>query len=507
MHTKQIRHTRATLLLTFLVFVSQSQLFGEDPNVEIMKKLFAKIGQVVGVGSNDIVVGTSFLVLANPGIMVDPSLDMSKLEDRHTLAVSIDKVLLPTWIYGVTNETVLSVYQNVLTYKEPPVYVMTPQEKKMLADARAIIFKDVNRRIYSDAFKQYQDTRRQLSVALGAVETYRRANPAQSIPAPLLNDVQVAREAYNLIGDRNKMIGAKATIDTYEALDPQVWWGNLQQQFNDSTELYNNQPSGLYDLFPRYQNWLDKSATWAPFTVTEKQLEQTTSSSQTSVGGGLSVNYGLWSVAGDYNHLEKRTYFQLDVSGYSISMELLRVTLDRPWMASTVFHSRAWKWLDSTPYGPESLISDGGDAVHGVTPHGIMPFLPTGLLLAKNVSITGSWSNDLKTTYESQTSGGGSIGWGPFSVGGRTNSSEASTYTKAKAAGNTITFTSPQIIGFFAEVLPKSPNRDPKLKFPSDNPNSMLKFTIQMKVHESDILMQRSGIVISAEQKNEKGKQ
>jgi hypothetical protein len=174
----------------------------------------------------------------------------------------------------------------------------------------------------------------------------------------------------------------------------------------------------------------------------------------------------LWSVGADYSHQEDRTYFKLDVSGYTISFEAMRVELDRPWMNDFVLQSRAWRWLNSAPLGTDNQnISDGASAADGKTPKGMMPFLPTALLLARNVTLTGGWSGDLRTTYDSHTSAGGSIGWGPFSFGGRTDSSDSSTYRKANVVGNTITFGSPQIIGYFVEVLPATPNPDSSLNW------------------------------------------
>jgi hypothetical protein len=96
-----------------------------------------------------------------------------------------------------------------------------------------------------------------------------------------------------------------------------------------------------------------------------------------------------------------------------------------------------------------------------------MPFLITGLLLARNVSLTGSWNADLKTTYDSMTRGGASVGWGPFSFGGSYVSSQHNDYHSAQISGSTITFADPQIIGFFVELLPLSPNPAPTLQFAS----------------------------------------
>jgi hypothetical protein len=145
-------------------------------------------------------------------------------------------------------------------------------------------------------------------------------------------------------------------------------------------------------------------------------------------------------------------------------MEVTPIAVNRDWMNDTVFHSVAWRWGSGAP--DPSLISDGGDAAHGITPKGQMPFLITGLLLARNVSLTANWTSDLKTTYDHQTSGGASVGWGPFSFGGHYVKTEHSDYRKADVSGNTISSADPQVIGFFVEVLPLSPNRSPTLNFP-----------------------------------------
>jgi hypothetical protein len=160
-------------------------------------------------------------------------------------------------------------------------------------------------------------------------------------------------------------------------------------------------------------------------------------------------------------------------------------------MNDYVFQSHAWRWLNSAPLGSANQnISDGADAAHGQMPKGLMPFVPTALLLARNVTLTGGWSSDLRTTFNSQTSAGGSIGWGPFSFGGRTNSSESSSYTKANVVGNTITFGAPQIIGYFVQVLPPSPSPDPDLNWPASAAPSAAPFNDPLLKRATELLTQ-----------------
>lgn len=63
--------------MNLLLAASIAAAQAPDPNVDLMKKLYTKIGLAVGVGSNDPQTGESFLVMANPGILVDPNLDLN----------------------------------------------------------------------------------------------------------------------------------------------------------------------------------------------------------------------------------------------------------------------------------------------------------------------------------------------------------------------------------------------------------------------------------------------
>lgn len=91
----------------------------DDPNTVLMKQLYTKIGQAVGVGENNPLTGETFLVLANPGILLDPSLDYRTPRGRFRFAQAIDKVLTASWIYGAGTNSVYDVYNNILQFKEP----------------------------------------------------------------------------------------------------------------------------------------------------------------------------------------------------------------------------------------------------------------------------------------------------------------------------------------------------------------------------------------------------
>jgi hypothetical protein len=436
----------------------------EDQNVQIMKKLFSKMAQVVGVGGGS---SREVLILANPGILIDPELDWTVAEDRARLAKVLDRVLLPSWVYQTNNLNTYDVYKTLLTTKEVPIYELTPKQKELLENAKKVVFSDSNKRVYSVQYEEYRTRRRAFAAATKVVEDYKRANPLESVPADMLVALDEARENYTLLGNKNEMIKQKTIIDTYEQFDPNVWWGSLQQKLDDNSDTINATQVPTYSFYPEYRTWLDETRSWTKLSISEKDLEQTNTSSATSIKAGFGAGWGLWSVGADYNNEQNRTYFKLDVTEYNLDMEMARVILERPWLDSQVFNSRAWKWLATSPY-VEKLLSDGGYKTNSENGNVVMPFLPTGLLLARKVKLSGNFSSDLSTTFSSKTSGGGSVGWGPIKFGGRRNSSMSSSYRKANAAGNELSFDDVQILGFFVEVLPKSPDPAPGLNFPSD---------------------------------------
>jgi hypothetical protein len=442
-----------------------SSLYGQTTtSADLANKLYSRIAQFTSSGAGTQSGGQRFLILATPGILLDPSLDLTPTStDYHLLSTILDRAPDASWVYKPKNMTSFDLYSDVLKYHQTPTFQLSDQQKKDLKAAQKILYSNVNSGTPSDEYKQFQAKRTALIYASNAVDMYQTANPKKVVPPDLLAALQNAYDDYNLFGKASEVLTAEATIQQLQGLNPNEWWGELQAKMQANQKLFNATPFGPLAFYPDYPVWFDKTKSWTGTTLTEGQLEQSNSSSHTSVGGGLSASWGLWSVGGSYGQETTRTSSQFTGTNIVVQLEMTQIGLQRSWMDDLVFHSNTWQWGSGAP--DCSLISDGGNADQGVTPQGQMPFLITGLLLARNVSLSGSWSADLKTTYDSMTHGGASVGWGPFSFGGSYVSSTHNDYHSAQVSGSTITFAEPQIIGFFVEVLPVSPKPSPTLVF------------------------------------------
>jgi len=128
----------ALSLVAFTVYAQPT-----DDNAQIMEKLYTKIAQSLTVGTNTPAAGKSILILANPGIAIDPALDPgSSQDDRKAISRVLDRVPGPSWIYQETSYALSSVYGDVLGNHVLANSSITDDQKKQLRAAEKVLFKD-----------------------------------------------------------------------------------------------------------------------------------------------------------------------------------------------------------------------------------------------------------------------------------------------------------------------------------------------------------------------------
>lgn len=451
-----------------LAAMSVSAFAQEDPNVLQMKKIYSKFAEVLTVGNNQIKQGGSFLVLASPGYLLDPNLDPDgNVQDRVILNALIEKSIEPDWIYRPRTTLTSEVYRKILTFHQAPEFKLSPDKKAELDKANKEIYRKnaAGTNEYTVGWNQYTTLRDEYAGAIDETQTWMNANPGKPLPAKLNNKLTKAKEDYLTLGEGTRRAALLQRKREWEAFDPETWWAELTGFFDGNVDLIGGRPYPRNLYYPKYATWIDPKLSWTKVSFSQKDFSQTTTNGSTSSGGGLGASYGLFSIGGSASGSSDWKSLNQDVSSISVSFEVLRVNIERPWMDTMVFYSNAWRWGCGLSVTDKPVISDGGDPSKGQQLTGIMPLLPTGMLVARNLKVSMNVSSFLQNTVNSQSSAGGSVSFGPFSLGGSRKSSNNTDHVHATATGTGVSFAAPQIIGFFVEVLPKTPNPLPSLKF------------------------------------------
>jgi hypothetical protein len=431
----------------------------QDDNAKIMEGLYTKIAQSLTVGTNTPAAGKSILILANPGIAIDPALNpAASQDDRRAISRVLDRVPGPSWIYQETTFSISSVYGNILQNHELPDPKITAKQKQDLQAVDVTLFKNGDpANGESDKLKAYKNYRATYQDAVNAVEVNRAANG--SVPPKYIQARQGALQDWQNLGFKNEIETDLAKRDSLTSLDPNFWFQQLSNAYTVFQESPGTpdqfEPVGLY---PAYASWSTLKG-WATITLSADEIHNLSTSDHTSVGGSVGVGYGLFSFNAGASHdtTDQHTHSNVKVS--NIKMELLRVSIDRSWLEGLIFRSKIWRWSQDAPLGSK-LISDGATPPGSNTTDVIMPYVPTAILVSRNVEISGQVSDVDTTFHNDHTSASGSLGWGPFAIGGHYEEDHTRNTFDAKIDANGITIPGYQIIGWYCEVLPKSPDPD-----------------------------------------------
>ncbi len=440
----------------------------DDHNVTVFKQLYSKIAEALSIGTPTAVPGQNYLALCNPGILLDPKLNVGgEVAAQYTWARVLDNVPEPNWVYTPTNISIASIYQQVLAGKELPNIGLTKEQQEKLASAQAVVMTPEHRP--NATYKAYMEYRGEYLQALTAYQTAQTtaANTGQPMPVGLQETLNLARSNWNTFGSKGQVEAAQATITNLLQLDPNTWWAQLQNAYeNTSVTPPGGSPFEPSSTYPAY-NWFTGNEGWTSFGFTQQDVTSQATASAVQAGGGVSAGWGLWRVSGSADYSKATTTSSSDTTGISVSMDIMRATIMRPWLDPLVFRAHSWRFGKASQlYGAQ--ISNG-TFTPGEANGGLMPLLPTGVLVARNVKIAAQFSHEDQTTVEKALSTNASVGWGPFAINGHYSQSESSAVSHGSATATTIGNPDPQILGFFCDVLPLCPSPDPTLPWPASN--------------------------------------
>jgi hypothetical protein len=273
--------------------------------------------------------------------------------------------------------------------------------------------------------------------------------------------VKSAMDAWTSGGYRNEVDAINAYIDQVSRRDMMLWKQSLVEMYNDAfvNGTGNGQRFPYTTLIP-----VDfaENGGWTEYAINHTSTDSKTHSESTSWSAGLGLNFGLFSLGANANGSSSQYSSDYQLSSFNLKLELCQVIISRPWFYSEFFTNRGWTLRPGEGWMYDAMPSDGSTPPNG--PKGKMIGYPTIALFARDVTIESQEFVSAYKDYKSQIGVGGSVGWGPFRLGGSYAHSEQDTQVTVDNDGQSLKVNGMQLIGFVNHLLDKTPDPLPQLK-------------------------------------------
>ena len=379
-------------------------------------------------------------------------------------------------LYNESGNQISVIYKQMLDAVSIPAQPANPALDKQIADATAVLYRTVvvtdpdtgqqsNKTMESQLYRDYLDNQAAYTNARQAYIAAYLAAMASTTTAntwPLLAPTfQIpVKAAY----DRWRSAGADQVEQNLAILNTSSQNG-LQKAFDNAKKLYegygivlDETSSGMAPVTQRVSllpsDWYSSSSTatkWTKVDISSGNNVGSNTSDFTSYGGSAGFSMGIFSIGGSAGHSSSNQHMSNETKNLRVSFEYSLVLVRRPWLTFNLFGLKGWNVGNLMK---KSTISNGAKTGQDKS---LMPLLPTAFVAARNIKISANWSKSDWDLAKSATTGGGSFGIGPFSIGGSySHSSSKETWSSAFANG-IITVPGVQIIGVINQIVPFCP--------------------------------------------------
>jgi hypothetical protein len=431
------RPNQKVLALALVLTGASSGLHASDISTDtLMQRMYLKLCDVINGQKPD---PNLIFSLANPGLPIpSKGLDPAKDEDMVFLQRTLDTIPTPTAMYGASLNTYTSVYDRIMREKQVKRVPMSEAETAELAALQTRLKEDSPemtkyieyRRVWEEARMVMDEAEGVAKVSGKHVSDILKTRVGNNLEAWVANGFKVqieeAQERYGELGNKSG----------------EVWWNELNRRFQKI-----NSPSTLHAVtFPKPQDW-GKGGTWTRFTFNAADSFDSSSFSHKDVETSASISGGGVHVDVSAGWSKTEEAAAADYSDTTISFDLRRVAVYRPWLEGSIFTNPTWNLTGS-------LISNGA-ALKDL--QGEMPLMLNQIVLCKNLKITGSWIKAVSASMEKNIHAHFHASFLFFSVSGGYSKTDTSSSSSVSSDGNSISCPGIQVIGFISTVVPKSP--------------------------------------------------
>lgn len=270
--------------------------------------------------------------------------------------------------------------------------------------------------------------------------------------------VKAAADAWTSGGYRNEVDDINAYISQTTQRSLRLWKQSLQERY-DQAQLSTAEVGVSFPYTTLVPGDLANSDGWTNIGVSHNQTKWAKDNKETSWKLGASANFGLFSVSANGERQTSEYNETHEVESFSMSFDLCQAVIVRAGFYPEWFSNRGWILRKGEGWMFDDMPSDGKRP-----PDGEFIGYATQAIFARNVKIRSRDFVSAYTATKDHAKGGGSVGFGPFSLGGEYERSESHEKFESETDGETLTVKGMQIIGFVNHLIGKAPNPLEELK-------------------------------------------
>jgi hypothetical protein len=383
----------------------------------------------------------------------------------------VDAIPKANSLYQDSGKTISQVYGDILASVSIPKQAPNPALDAQIEAAYAVLYRVIDEtdpdtgevlkktietqlyRDYKDNEIGYQNARMAYIQAFQiAQETPQGRNtwpmiaPTLQIPVKQAWDKWRANKA-DLI-EQNVAIMATSAQNT------------LQKAFKKAQDIFEGYGATLEEtggMSPKIQrvslipsNWYSSNDNtgWTTVKIASGSTIANSSSDYKSFGASAGFSLGIFSIGASAGGSKQSRQFSSETKNLSFEFSYKLVGIRRAWMSFHLFGTKTWNLGNFSP--KKGGISNGSKN----QPSNMWPLMPISFVVVKGIKIKASWAKTDWDMMKSTLSAGGSVGIGPFSIGGNYAQSHSEEHFSSAFANGEITVPGVQIIGWLNTIVP-----------------------------------------------------
>lgn len=395
-------------------------------------------------------------------------------------------------IFASTQDTISSVYRDVLKYSRVVNFELSDKEKEKIKKYRDLMMvtKEVEDIIteekkqvtepgpltlaymtkmneYIEAADEYMNLLIDAQSAKGNdPEAIRRVAAFANKSKFLRKRMEAAEMAWVAQGYKNEYEFMTAYIDQVNQKSMVLYKQDLLTKFKNA--LLTSPAEGTAGDF--YYTTLipgnfAASTGWTQFTFYEGDYE-THYKKQTSQWGAMGgLNLGFFAIGGRGGGSKEEASSNQKASNFRATLEFAQIPIIRTFFDPGFFSMRGWTLDDLWDVNfDQKKVSDGGEKRSDQKPEGRLVAYPATALFVRNVRFKFDEWNSQSQYMNQQISTGGAVRWGPFMAGGSYSRGTQTRDAKFHVEGGEVVIPGIQLIGCINNLVPKCPNLSPTIK-------------------------------------------